>query len=319
MAASSKAKDSKSPAQAEPLKARVAGETIDARKSPGEPEFSKSDYQRLREQALAAKAKLEHAGVAPPEPNRLSRAIATLDQLLAGDAPSKPTESEAYLTGLEIGRIDMIVSALVQPKGKFNEHVRSLVSPTAADAGSFADCALRLKFLSLCRNSRFKVEPPAELFPGEGHDGVIELDRWRIGVAAASLDTSEDSLPNAIEKGNARLRHARLPGMLVLDATAPCWPERRIIRVAADRDAAGEIHRRADAFLENALDTLDKLTDADFVFGVVAIATIPTFNVARGLVAFSSSVRLAVLRADTDPRAEQMERFAAGLRRVPTM
>ncbi len=316
MAASSKAKDSKKPATPEPRKAQLAGETVDARKSPGEPEFSKSDYQRLREQALAAKAKLEHAGVAPPEPNRLSRAIATLDQLLGDDAPSKPTESESYLTGLEVGRLSMIVDSLVQPNGKFNEHVRALIAPEVSGAPGLADAALRLQFLALCRDARFKAEPPSALTPGEGHDGVIELDRWRIGVAAASLDASESSLKDAIHKGNARLKQARLPGMLVLDATAPCWPERRIIRVAADRDAAAEIHRRADAFLENALDTLDKLTDADFVFGVVAIATIPTFNVARGLVAFSSSVRLAMLRADTDPRAEQMERFAAGLRRA---
>ncbi|MCC5787836.1 MAG: hypothetical protein JJU33_14175 [Phycisphaerales bacterium] len=314
MAASSKTKDSKTPASPD-RKAQLAGETVDARKSLSEPEFSKSDYTLLRVQALNAAAILDAYGIERGKNDRLSRAIATLKALVSDAATSKPSESESYLTGLEVGRLSMIVASLAQPKGKFNEHVRALVSPDDPASPGLADCALRLQFLALCRDAKFKVEPPAELTPGEGHDGVVELDRWRVGIAAATLEASDESLEKAIETGNARLKHARLPGILVLDATSICWPERKIIRVAADRDAAGEIHRRADAFLERSLETLDRLTDADFVFGVVAIATIPTFNVARGLVAFSSSVRLAILRADTDPRAAQMERFAAGLRR----
>lgn len=301
-----------------PLESQLKEQAAEAKRELHQPVFSSSDYARLRALAEQARDRLVGLGLAPSPTSRLARAGRVLGDVLAVEADAgaevvAPSETDVYMTSLELGQLAHIAGYLAQTNSPWNERVMGVVDPEPGlAAAGLADRRFRLQFAAMCRQAGFKVVPPV----GEQkHDATVEVDRWRIGLVGRMVG-GEDTIEPAVVEGGARLEQAKLPGMIVLEVTSLLWPERRVLRTASDSAAVSELHRRADDFLVSNRDRIGSLVNPDFVFGVLAVATLPTFNVSTKHVAFSTSFRIASICEDDDPRMERLRAFARRFERV---
>jgi len=241
-----------------------------------------------------------------------------LGDLLAVDADAgaevvAPSEGDVYLTSLELGQLAHLAGYLAQKNSPWNDRVMAVVDPpTDLPPTALADRRFRMQFAAMCKQAGFKTDPPVG---DQKHDATVEVDRWRIGLVGRMV-TGEDTIEPAVIEGGARLEQARLPGMIVLEVTSLLWPERRVLRTVSDSAAVSELHKRADDFLVSNRDRIGSLVNPDFVFGVLAVATLPTFNVSTRHVAFSTSFRIASICEDDDPRMERLRAFARRFERV---
>ncbi|MBX3364061.1 MAG: hypothetical protein KF866_04785 [Phycisphaeraceae bacterium] len=301
---------------AAPLKQSLAEQSAQARRELNQYGFARQDYQRLAAIADAAIEHLRRAGIEAGSTGRLARARRVLGDLLAilenPDAEVvPPSESEVYLTGLELGQLSQIVHTLVQPNGRWNEPVTRVVSGEAAPDVN-AEARFKLQFATMCRQAHLKIEPPNQ---GIASDMVLDLNGWRIGVAGTALAAGGD-VSAAVAQAVARLKADRLAGLIVLEVTPLVWPERQVIRVASDAVAVHELQRRADWFLASQKDAVWPAVDPAYAFGILAVATLPTYNVATRHVAFSTTFRIAALCDDHDPRAARLSEFAQRFQRL---
>ena len=240
---------------------------------------------------------------------RLASHRRTLNSVLAlkqdpGADVLAPQEQDVYFAGLEIGQLAQIARGLMTPRPRFSDQLRRVLLPGGKDLPrDIAELRFRLQFASLCAAAGMKVEPD------EAADALVDLSGWQVALVAQTLPT-DDAIDDAARACNARLVKSKHPGIVVLEVSAACWPERRLLGVASDGVAMQEIQKRADVWLEQHADRVGELTDADFAFGLIAVVTIPTFNVATRHVAFSTTFRLAALCGQGDPRLLRLKDFA---------
>lgn len=291
-----------------PLQRAMAEEAARGRKELSEAAFSPSDFGRLATLAGQTRATLAGRGLIPEQGARIEQLEQTLGVLLdeQGNAASGHgvSDGQAYAAGVEVGQLAMIAHALAASPKTWGDRINAVAGETGgADEAALRDRRFRLQFISIVRRAGFRIEP------AEPHDAVFELDRWRVGIAAAHLP-DEGALDRVIGQAGERLRQGRVPGLVVLEVSALAWPERRLLRVASDRAASTEIHRRVDAFLAASAERAVKAVDSTFAFGLIACATIPSYNVGTRRVAFSTSFRVAALCEADDPRMPRLRGFA---------
>lgn len=303
---------------ATPLKQKLADESAAARKDLKQHEFSRSDYQRLLDLCERTIAQLEKQGIEAGAGGRLARHRRVLSDLIASmenaDADVvRPSDSEVYLTGLELGQLSYVVAGLVQSSGHWNQRVAELVlSDGGLPAGAMGDRRFKLQFAAMSRLAGVRTVPPQG---GAQCDCFVESDRWRFGVVAHVLSVDADT-DAAIQLCSQRFRADRTPGLMVLEITNLVWPERKVIRVASDTVAAAELQRRADSFLASHRQRIAAGVDPVHAFGLLVVATLPTYNVATRHVAFSTSFRIASLCPEGDPRLERLAAFARQFQRL---
>lgn len=289
----------------------LARDAAQARKALDQPTFTRQDYVRLHEIASDALARLEAIGLPLPAGNRLARCERTFRDLLAisqdqGAEVLAPREGEVYAAGLETGQLAQIISALLTQRSKtsgaWGQRILAALDP-ACDALTLLDRRFRLQFIAMCVDAGVRVEPAsAEI------DAECELGKWRIGLACKRIET-ENLIDAAVASAGARLKRARLPGLIALEVSGIVWPERRVLAVDSDLTAARELHKRTDAFLIEHAGAIGRIVDPSFAFGVLAAATIPSLNVTTRHVAFSSSFRIASLVPESDPRHAHLVSF----------
>lgn len=292
-----------------PLKAMLARDAAQTRKALDQPTFTRQDYARLHELALSALARL--AAFPLPPGNRLARCERTFRDLLAiaEDQHASvilPREGEIYAAGLETGQLSQIISALVTPRARsasvWGQRILAALDPEC-DAITLLDRRFRLQFIAMCVDAGVRVEPSTGDL-----DAECGLGKWRIGLACKRIET-ENLIDAAVASAGARLKRARLPGLIALEVSGIVWPERRVLAVDSDLTAARELHKRTDAFLVEHADAIARIIDPSYVFGVLAAATIPSLNVTTRHVAFSSSFRIASLVPESDPRHAHLVSF----------
>ncbi len=301
---------------ATPLKQKLAEQSAQSRKELNQYGFARQDYQRLAAVADASIEHLKKVGIDAGQKGRLFRAKRVLSDLLAMlENPNAdvvaPSESEVYLTGLELGQLSVIVRELAQPNGRWNERVRQVVMGEGGPAEG-AEAKFRLQFAAMCRQARFRVEPPVQ---GGSADMTLEVNGWRIGIAAAALGANAD-VSGVVRSAVERLQKDKIAGVIVFEVTPMVWPERQVIRVASDAVAVHELQRRADWFLQTQREAIGRAIDPRFAFGMLAVATLPTYNVATRHVAFSTTFRIAALCPDGDPRVAKLSEFAQQFQRL---
>lgn len=279
-----------------------------------EPMFKPSDFEQLLGLLDEIEQRASTAGVVDDlATSRIASLRRTLDGVLKlQDDPDAevlaPSEQEVYLAGLEIGQLAQLARGLMVPRTGFADQLRRVLKPAPTDTPQqLGDLRFRLQFAGLCATAGLKVEPDPSA--GGGADAVIDLSGWHVALVAQTL-ANADQLDRVAAECNSRLVRAKRPGIIVLEATAACWPERRLLGVASDGVATHEIQQRADAFLEQHADRVGELTDETFAFGLIAVVTLPTFNVATRHVAFSTTFRLAALCGEGDPRLGKLKDFA---------
>lgn len=303
---------------AAPLKQALADQAAQAKKALNQTGFERSDYQRLLALADRTVERLAKFGLSTDGKGRLERLRRVLNDLIAlMENPEadvvRPSESEVYLTGLELGQLAHIVGALVQSKGRWNQRVMDVVMGDASlPAGALASQRFKLQFAAMCAQAGFRIDPPEASMQS---DMALDLSGWRIGVAAETIP-HDATVDGAVERCVEHLRHDRIPGVIVLEITSLAWPERRVVRVASDAVAVHELQRRADGFLVSHRDRIAGRIDPAFAFGLLAVATLPTYNVATRHVAFTTSFRIASLCPDTDPRMQKLTEFARRFQKI---
>lgn len=309
------------------LKESMSRQSAEAKKSFAQRSgFSSSDYATLRGMVDEAQRKLASAGIPADRTPRLARHRRLLNDTIAllEDPDAEviaPSDAEVYLTALEVGQLNHIVSQLATPNGHWLGALERIVGPGAGEkSAAKLDERFMLQFVALCRSAGFRLEPMGAL-AGRPDDqprepnATLEIDHWRVGIAGRALHADADLEP-AMQAVNTQLRAAKMPGLAVFEVTSLIWPERRVLRVASDSVASSELQRRADAFLVEHTDRLASLADPQLVFGVLAVATLPTFNVPTRHIAFSTSFRIAALCDDDDPRLARLTAFAKRFQRV---
>jgi len=312
-------------AEGSPLKSRLA-EHADAARRSLQPVagFSRSDYQTLLAMVEQAEQRLEGAGMELGEGRgRLARHRRVLrDVVRAIEDPGAESpqfsDADVYLTALEVGQLNHIVSRLAHPGGRWTDLVRTVLAPTEAglDERALEDRRFRLQFIAMCRQAGLRpIRPDAAGAPDDPADALIELGGWRVGLTGRVIETP-DLLELGVRAAASRLHGARVPGMLFLEVTRLIWPERRILRVDSDQTAIHELQRRADLFLTEHADRIGALVDPTYVFGVLAVATLPTYNVSSRHIAFSTTFRIASLCDEGDPRLAKLTDFARRFQRA---
>lgn len=303
---------------ATPLRQKLADESAAARKDLKQHEFSRSDYQRLLDLCERTITQLEKHGIDAGAGGRLARHRRVLTDLIASlENPEaevvRPSDSEVYLTGLELGQLSYVVAGLVQSSGHWNQRVADLVlGDGGLPAGALGDRRFKLQFAAMCRLAGVRADPPA---PGARCDAFVESERWRFGVVAHVLNLDADT-DAAVQLCSERFRADRAPGLMVLEITNLVWPERKVIRVASDTVAASELQRRADSFLAAHRQRIASGVDPVHAFGLLVVATLPTYNVATRHVAFSTSFRIASLCPEGDTRLDRLAAFARQFQRL---
>lgn len=299
------------PDQPSPLRQHLQHQSAGARREiTSQPRFQPSDFDRLLGMLDDIEAKAIDAGViADGSRGRLASLRRTLTSVLAlKNDPSAevlaPQEQEVYLAGLEIGQLAQVARGLMTPRPRFADQLRRLLLPGEKDLPrDIAELRFRLQFTGLCAAAGMKVEPD------KSADALVDLSGWQVALVAQTVP-NDNTLDDAARACNARLVQSKHPGIVVLEVSAACWPERRLLGVASDGVAMQEIQKRADVWLEQHADRVGELTNADFAFGLIAVVTIPTFNVATRHVAFSTTFRLAALCGEGDPRLTRLKDFA---------
>ena len=282
----------------------------------GLPAFAKTDYQRLADLAGQTEQRLEKAGVGSERRQRLASLRALMLKMAAPEVageppPQRPSETEVYLASSEIGDLSYIVRELTTQPGVWNQLLEQVLRPPQEDPAGVGRARLVARFAATCRVGKLKARPG----PGDGgHDVEIDLDGWRMGGAIGSAKKPEkSSVIDACAEAQERLRAGQCPGVLVIDVTAPAWPERRLIAAPSDATAIAEINARIDRQIITSEPELVGATDRDLVFGIVATATIPTVTKPNKHVAFSTGMRIMALCGETDPRRKRLEAFAGRL------
>ncbi|MCB9844603.1 MAG: hypothetical protein H6811_01255 [Phycisphaeraceae bacterium] len=292
-----------------PLKAQLQRDAERAKRDLRQPGFSRQDYDRLLTLAGQTRKRLESCAMEAGERGRLAHCQRVLQDLLTLEEDSeaevvRPTDSQVYLTGLEVGQLAHIVGQLAQSNGRWNPRVQEVVTGRDLAPAALADRRFRLQFLAMCRQAGLRPDPRAG-----GLDALMEVSGWRVGVAAEVV-SDVPQIATVVRRASERLRAARVAGLIVLETTSIAWPERAILRVASDSTAVGEINRRVDDFLTTHRGAIGSSVDPNFVFGAVAVATIPTYNVSTRHVAFTMSFRIAALCPEKDPRYDRLVAFA---------
>ncbi len=289
------------------MRALLAEDARRAREALGQPSFDRQDYQTLLQMASSSLDRLERLGVELPADNRLARCRRVFEDLLALEADPeadviRPRASEVYAAGLETGQLSQIVEALGRGGSVWHSRILGAID-SSQDRAVLGDRRFRLQFAAMCMRAGIQVEA------SEGDlDGVIVLDRWRVGLACKGIE-SANLIEAAVISSVGRLRRARLAGLLVLEVSGVVWSERRVLAVDSDLTAARELQRRTDAFLLEHAGAIGEMVDPAQCFGVLAVATIPTLNVASRHVAFNTSFRVASLVGEADPRYGRLARF----------
>jgi len=292
-----------------PLRAQMTRESERTRKALNQPGFSRGDYARLLEMAEQAEARLHQSGIELGGHHRLARHKQVLRDLLTlaedPDADAmRPTDAEVYGTGLEVGQLAHVIGVLAQPRGRWNDRLADLLDADKHDPQALRDRRFRMQLIAMCRQAGLKTERH------EGElEAVLDMGRWRIGLAARMVE-APNLVEAAIASTSRRLVESRLPGLIALEVTSVVWPERTILSVSSDSVAVSELHRRADGFLVSNHDQIASIVDPSFAFGVLAVATIPTYNASSRHVAFSTSFRIGRLCEESDPRHERLVAFA---------
>ncbi len=294
-----------------PLRALLSEDARRAREALGGPSFDRQDYEMLAQMAAGAIGRLERLGVALPAGHRLARCQRVFEDLVRvsedpGAEVIAPRASEVYAAGLETGQLWQIVEALGRPGTRAGAEWGARIVgaiDSSQDGSVLHDRRFRLQFVAMCARAGIHVEAHA----GE-LDGVILLDRWRVGLACKRIE-AQNLIEAAVASCAGRLRRGRMAGLMVLEVSGVVWPERRVLAVDSDLTAAREIQRRTDAFLLEHAEAIGGMVDPAQCFGVLAVATIPTLNVASRHVAFSTSFRVASLVGEADPRHGRLAQF----------
>jgi len=293
------------------------------------PGVTRSDYQQLLAMVRDAERRVSRAGIEiPPDRGRLVRHRRLLEDVVRSiedpDAESLAmSESDVYLAALEVGQLAQIVSTLTHPGSRWSERILAVLHPEHAASGSVEteDQRFRLHFMAICRQAGFSPRPidsrETRAEPSMGPDALFELSRWRLGLAC-QLVGDDRSLESAIGASSARLRSARVPGLIALEVTRLIWPERRVLRVDSDTTASHELQRRTDHFLTEQSKRIGANADAGHAFGVLAVATLPTFNVSTRHISFGTTFRIASLVDAHDPRYAKLAEFARRFQRAGT-
>ena len=292
-----------------PLRVLLERDAAQAKKALDQPTFTRQDYAVLHAMATAALDRLTTLGLDLPDGHRLGHCERIFRDLLALDADPgadaiRPQEGEVYAAGLETGQLAQITEALTRPGcASWGPRLLGAIDP-CADAQALQDLRFRLQFIAMCLRAGVHVEPTSSELDAEAH-----FHKWRIGLACRRVE-APNLIQAAVSSASARLARAKRPGLIVLEVSAIVWPERRILAVDSDLTAAREIHRRTDAFLVEQTDAIASMVDPSLVFGVLAVATLPTLNVPTSHVAFSTSFRIASLVDEHDPRYDHLVAFA---------
>lgn len=285
------------------LPARAQAQTDAARESLEAFGLSPASYDDLIARSRAQEASLRRRGHLMAA-DRLDGLARVVTEALDAPVSDLAARGRAYLALLDSVLIASFVAEAPGPR--WLERLDADLTPAPDDTTSGV---LGLHSVArLCAHAGARVVPPP-------HGPIpVEWQGWRFGIvaapatAAATHDAAPlaDRIPPAVDQ----LRAARLPGLIVADATREVCPEQRPLRASHPDAGAQELRHRLDAMLQRSRPALAAACDRDHILGVIGAAFMALHIVPSNQVVFLTAHRLMPLVEPGDPRAASLGRFA---------
>jgi hypothetical protein len=279
---------------AAPLSARMRHDAQAARESLAAFGFSPEAYESILERAAATHGVLTGSR-ALHAANRLTRLIGAFEAAINAPVSDPAARGRAYLALLDTVLLQSLVAEAASPKW-----IARIDRECARLEEGRPDASLALLTVA-----GMAAESGATVTPHESGAIVVTFKAWRLGLVAAHAP-SADAIPARVADGVARLKAARLPGMVVLDLAEAVCPEQRPLRATHPDAGAGELRARLDRLLQDSRQPIRAACDPDYAVGVVGAAFLALHLVSADQVAFLTAYRMMSLLDPADPRERKL-------------
>lgn len=263
--------------------------------------------------------RLQEINVAPNPSSRIAQHLKLLDLRLQGAPVSTttPPDFRPYQQAIyELSLFDLSLRTLSR-SGVWISHFRKSMGGALLPWDDTKHEARNYEF-ELYAATVFKLAG-ARVSPGEP-DVLAELNGWRIGVAAKRLSSaSPDVLVRRVNEGLEQIVRARVPGIVIADASS----------ILIDRVHFVHTNSLADAtrWLADSVEKLSTLLEAsqlskyhkDYHLAVLLIANMPVMLEEDGVHMFTTCMHRnwCMLPSQSDPRIRSIQRMMRALAKVP--